>query len=83
MINNKQFDLNNIECVLDITLESAASYSGGASAGVILFGTTQPDGENSEERNFLFVGRADQNSSGESEISRGAFFFGLPDERQA
>lgn len=80
MINNKQFDLNNIECVRDITPESAVSYSGGKSTGVALFGSTKLEGRN-KKTNFLFIGKANRNSEGKAKFSQGALFFELPDKR--
>ena len=82
MINNK-FDLNNINCVKDIKPETAANYSGGASLGIVAFGTTKPNSENSEGRKFVFLGRADQDSNGTSKISQGAFLFPLTDKQEA
>lgn len=40
-MNNKQFDLNNIDCVRDISSETAASYSGGAGLSDVTL-RTQP-----------------------------------------
>lgn len=88
MINNKQFDLNNIECVRDIAPETAVSYSGGASGndtlGMVLFGTAPRDGKkNSKIENFVFAGRFDRNSEGKRKLTKGGLFFTQPNESDA